>query len=181
MFELASAAVRPRPEVTVAEAMGPNPRCDRSTPLTLTLVTDKPCGGSPFGPSWDWDGTTSLVSVSVSPPAAAATPRTCDTSATDEASSTPRPGAGRSQSTDRGCAPGLNAPPLLLLRLEAGAGAMVTVTSVPIPYNEWSTAPCASLTPAAAAVTVTTRPTPTASPSVTRRAWRARRISSPRR
>jgi len=69
-----------------------------------------------------------------------------------------------------------------LLPVLGGPGAApVTVTSVPTPYSPCSTADWAFFTPFEVAITVTTRPTPTARPSAMKMACRIRRRSSRRR
>src|SRR5260221_8109613 len=143
-----------------------------STPSTL-----KPFGWGKEPPGWPkFFGSVSWLSVSVSPPAAAATPCSFATAATCDALiawyceprlSTVWPAAlwhfpllhicAPPGPTWKVCAPLGGVPDL------GGPGAApVTVTSVPTPYSELSTSAWAFFTPAEAAVTVTTRPIPSA-------------------
>src|SRR5215831_15464542 len=91
-FERASEPAKDRPEITVPEAIGPRPRWARSTPSTR-----KETGAGRGAPALIWaeDGMVSLVSVRISPPAAAATPCNRDTDVTADELSRPSRGLPR--------------------------------------------------------------------------------------
>ena len=126
-------------------------------------------------------------SVSVSPPAAAATFFSPATELTFAAVRLPRPNAVRlsmwilDPAAGRVLVPTLppaeNPNPVP----DPAAGDLVTVMSVPTPYSECSTVPWAFLTPVAAAVTVITSPMPRARPRAMKADCRIRRRSSRRR
>src|SRR6202012_4569280 len=109
-----------------------------------------------------------LVSVSVRPPAAAATPLSFDTVVTEVEAIEPRPGprsvstsmvvpaAGRVRVPVWPRKPNEPAPP------EPAVGVLVTVMSVPSPYSERSTLACGFFTPDDTDVTTTHRPVPRA-------------------
>ncbi len=128
-----------------------------------------------------------FVSVSVRPPAAAATPFSLDTVVTEEEPMVPRPAprsvsmsmvvpaAGRVRVPVWPRNPNAPPPPL------PAVGVLVTVMSVPVPYSACSTLAWAFLTPDDTEVTTMTRPIPRARPTATMIAWRIRRRSSRRR
>ena len=128
-----------------------------------------------------------LVSVSVRPPAAAATPFSFDTVVTEVEAIEPRPvprsvstsmvvpAAGRVRVPVWPRKPNAPVPPV------PAVGVLVTVMSVPAPYSECSTLACAFLTPDDTDVTTITRPMPRARPTAIIMAWRIRRRSSRRR
>src|SRR5215469_8295328 len=162
-----------------------------STPSTV-----KPFGWGNEPPAWPkFLGIVIWLSVSVSPPAAAATSCSFATAASSDALmpsyceprlSIVSPAALWHFPLLHVCAPpGPSWNVWAFLGGEPAFGgpglAPVTVTSVPTPYSELSTSAWAFFTPAEAAFTVTTRPTPSARPSAMKMAWRIRRRSSRRR
>ena len=126
-----------------------------------------------------------LVSVSVRPPAAAATPFSFDTVVTEDEPIVPRPPPRRVSMSMVVPAAGRVRVPVAPRNpndpAELALGALVTVMSVPWPYSACSTLPWAFLTPDDTAVTTMTRPMPRARPTAIMIAWRIRRRSSRRR
>ena len=185
--------VKVRPELTLPELSGPSSPLAMSTPFTVKELTLKfaaklpgfppppppppplpPLGGPPPLSKLS-AGTVPVTvrSVSVSPPAAAATFCSLATVLTEDelmAASVPPPvsvllsillpALGRVVDPIDCRNPNPNPLPF-----EPAVGALVTVMSVPTPYSECRTDDWAFLTPADAAVTVITRPIPKARPT----------------
>ena len=169
----------------MAELSGPSAAAlpASSTPSTLIGVGKCPTepaaaaataaaeAAEPAAGTWLGMVKVSLVSFSVSPPAAAATPFSLATDATSLAGRCRAPVLVRLSMLT--FVPASGRCPLLPPRgtgTQPGPklptdGALVTVISVSCPYSECSTSPCAFFTPPDRAVTVITRPMPSARPS----------------